>query len=602
MKTIKRHAIVGERILITNKVDHESRYKDGDIFTVASTRYDGDVYTKEGDVLVFAKEYEVIVAESSEFAAGDKVELLSGGGVYPLAGFRNGETYTLTALAGEDAHDDFGHSGNGLGMISGGSSGDRIGYAEPSQLRKIPAAVEIKNGSRVILQAGGGDFPLYGFENGAEYEVSAQIDPKKAGGSNAGRLQIKKLSGIGRGYALPSQLQPVPAAAAFEVGDRVEVINSDGTAFRVGDIGKVTDITAHIGIRLDSGTLRQWFTPKQLRKISAASTAKPAPVEFKVGDRVQSIEQTFKGEFGNVIKTDTDGTSRVMFDSGISHWKSHINLVNIAPAVETVPEFSPGDIVINTNNGREYTLKERRPSCDGSRHGKAWGLVGRPTWLGEGQIEATGKKAPMVETIILTAGSTTAAPEFKVGDRVKSLRGLYDGQEGVITKMVDEEGCEVKFDSGASNFKYFRHLELVPAAPVPAEPAQSLKVGDIIAGKPGNGYGITTDKMTRGEVVEVTNRGIVKVKVLEHSTMRNKIGSTYNVHPEKFVKVEDAAPFKVGDRVVGIEGAYLPGVVGTITDTSYLGGVLFKPDNAINSRRIDGKIYDAVKFLVKISE
>ena len=68
MKTVKRKANVGERILITNRDTKEDRYQNGDILSVTA---DGEDYRVYSDgVLIFTEEYEVIIEEANEMPNG----------------------------------------------------------------------------------------------------------------------------------------------------------------------------------------------------------------------------------------------------------------------------------------------------------------------------------------------------------------------------------------------------------------------------------------------------------------------------------------------------------------------------------------------------
>lgn len=65
MKTIKREAKVGERIIITEVDPYEHTYSNGDIFEVAEVGFDR-VYTCEERYLIYHSEYEVIVENETE--------------------------------------------------------------------------------------------------------------------------------------------------------------------------------------------------------------------------------------------------------------------------------------------------------------------------------------------------------------------------------------------------------------------------------------------------------------------------------------------------------------------------------------------------------
>ncbi len=68
----------------------------------------------------------------------------------------------------------------------------------------------------------------------------------------------------------------------------------------------------------------------------------------------------------------------------------------------------------------------------------------------------------------------------------------------------------------------------------------SISVGDFVKGLPGNGYGITNEKMTRGVVTEVYNEKQIKVKVLEHE---NGSFGAWDVDADKFEVIGHQKPF-----------------------------------------------------------
>ncbi|AXN39806.1 hypothetical protein [Peribacillus butanolivorans] len=71
MKTIKRKANVGERILITNKVSYEDRYENGSILLVTGEKGNG-IYTNEW--LILHKEYEVIIEGANEMGVIEQMQ------------------------------------------------------------------------------------------------------------------------------------------------------------------------------------------------------------------------------------------------------------------------------------------------------------------------------------------------------------------------------------------------------------------------------------------------------------------------------------------------------------------------------------------------
>lgn len=68
----------------------------------------------------------------------------------------------------------------------------------------------------------------------------------------------------------------------------------------------------------------------------------------------------------------------------------------------------------------------------------------------------------------------------------------------------------------------------------------SISVGDFVKGLPGNGYGITNEKMTRGVVTEVYGDNRIRVKVLEHE---NDNTGAFDVDADKFEVIGHQKPF-----------------------------------------------------------
>lgn len=82
-----------------------------------------------------------------------------------------------------------------------------------------------------------------------------------------------------------------------------------------------------------------------------------------------------------------------------------------------------------------------------------------------------------------------------------------------------------------------------------------FKVGDIVKGIGKTRYYVTDDNMTRGQVIDIRDSEI-RVKVLEHKTMRYEIGNCYWVLPEYFELVPNDTNWKVviipdGDTTIG---------------------------------------------------
>lgn len=63
METVKRHAEVGERIVITEANETETKCKNGDVFTTDFVNDDGTdwFYTKFGKHYMYPEEYEFLV-------------------------------------------------------------------------------------------------------------------------------------------------------------------------------------------------------------------------------------------------------------------------------------------------------------------------------------------------------------------------------------------------------------------------------------------------------------------------------------------------------------------------------------------------------------
>jgi hypothetical protein len=96
----------------------------------------GKSYSVESKYFRKATDEEVAQAktehEFANFAEGDKVRLISGGGEYPLSGYENGKIYTVKSPKC--------HHGKAFGymvQLTGGSAAH--GYAKPKQLEKVTA-------------------------------------------------------------------------------------------------------------------------------------------------------------------------------------------------------------------------------------------------------------------------------------------------------------------------------------------------------------------------------------------------------------------------------------------------------------------------------
>src|SRR5690606_6133047 len=84
MRTVKRKARVGERILITNADSPGGQYKNGDILTVSKgfgkLGSPHAIQADGVDIGIYHNEYEVIIEESTpKFKEGDRVKALANG-------------------------------------------------------------------------------------------------------------------------------------------------------------------------------------------------------------------------------------------------------------------------------------------------------------------------------------------------------------------------------------------------------------------------------------------------------------------------------------------------------------------------------------------
>ena len=154
-REVKRKAHVGERIKVVSAEMTAGKYKNGDILTVK----DDDVFgvgggvRTENDAVLVHDEY-VVIENSAKpapaFERGDKVRLLSGGGEYPLHGFKNGGVYEVS----DPAYTDHDKANPTIVEISGGTDlAYKSGYARADQLEKADSTY--KPGDRVRSKSTG---------------------------------------------------------------------------------------------------------------------------------------------------------------------------------------------------------------------------------------------------------------------------------------------------------------------------------------------------------------------------------------------------------------------------------------------------------------
>lgn len=126
---------------------------------------------------------------------------------------------------------------------------------------------------------------------------------------------------------------------------------------------------------------------------------------------------------------------------------------------------------------------------------------------------------------------------------------VEDGDKGILDKIYSEDGNEYALVLIERTGKYaVIELEgLMPLRP-------NFKVGDIVKGVKFI-YGITNERMTRGEIVRI-REDIVDIRVLEHMDDR-EIGIIFQAHKGFFELAEEVKKmnkFQVGDIVRGIRG------------------------------------------------
>lgn len=542
LQTFKRAAKPGEKILITACDDR--RYQNGDIFTVDRVDSDGDVRAKERDYLILAKEYEVIIEGApAQFAVGQRVE--------SVAGFHVGEVGTILEKAVE--------SGDWTYLIqfsrrSWWKQQHTLKAVEPKvgdRVRSIESPWQGKEGIVISVRKPGfisADEGLqFKMDNGtvlwdfiksvivieaAKPEPSAEPAPKFKAGD---KVRSKRFTDtvytlkqrapqydgsqgfawnvVGEsGWIGEDQVEAVEAVAeSFKVGDRVILKSGGGNYPLYGFVnGGTYEIDAlnedlHDGSHKRDGRIRikqngstGFPLPEQieLAPSEVAAVAEEAPAEPKVGDRIRKLEGFGAGSTGIVVE--------------------------VRP-----PEY------IDADKGLRFKTESGRI---------LWAYIDQCEKIEEAAEEA----AP-------------AAEEFQPGDRIYSTEGTRSGEYGTIIRKDGANGFRVKFDSdGREAYKLTGRMELAPEVVAPEPAAQPFEVGDHVRGTASSPtYRITTDKMTRGKVTAILDRGRIQVEVIEHADRKLKeyVGHMFIVNPKYFAKIEVPQPvteFKTGDRVRSI--------------------------------------------------
>lgn len=222
-------------------------------------------------------------------------------------------------------------------------------------------APKFKKGDKVILKNGGGDHPLYGFQNGKEYEIDATPDEhQNHEGMNYFRLF--KPSGV-HGYAKADKLELVASKPeGFKVGDKVKVVTDNPKCgwgrVTKGDVGTITKVDGK-SIKVEFPLQKHWsgfadeFELVVEELVQPVETVQPEPT-FKVGDKVKVVSK--KGIGFYCIPVGTVGTvigysnqhphSRVRIEVENKHTQ-YIDNIDLELFVETKVEspFKVGDVV-----------------------------------------------------------------------------------------------------------------------------------------------------------------------------------------------------------------------------------------------------------------
>src|SRR5699024_8540381 len=257
LKTVKRAAEVGERVLITEAYIHGGRYDNGDILTVVhDANNDSEGVTVDANGMkayVLHNEYEVIVEDEEDaIEEGDIVKLLSTDEP-TLQGFNAGDVCTVTG-----AYESIIMRGTRLEIYN---ADNRLGYCSPEKVVKLNGKIEV--GDEVILDAGDDEdsYPLNGFYNGVEYKVT-DMNPDH---EKEGVIEIGDNSRGNPGYPRLDQVKLVrkpedieESTKEFNVGDYAKVVgetyNDDILAGAIVKIYREKDVDGDYRIDLVDGS------------------------------------------------------------------------------------------------------------------------------------------------------------------------------------------------------------------------------------------------------------------------------------------------------------------------------------------------------------
>ncbi|UMR33998.1 hypothetical protein MJ749_14975 [Paenibacillus polymyxa] len=257
----------------------------------------------------------------SQFAKGEKVRLINGGGKYPLNGYANGEIYEVdTPLY--DTH----RSGPVIKIVGGVIP---HGYAKPEQLAKLTIEV----GSTVRLTIKDGEKPVYGWgrvNNGAIGTVT-NIDGTSAyvnfPEQRWWHALLSELTLVTDG----EKTQPQPEPVRFKVGEYARTLTDVRKDLPKGSIVKITrddhDSRPFRSVLLD-GSDYDFYRQDELERVDA-ETAKWATIgrkvnEFKAGDLAVVVDtlggKTRVGQIVEVFEGDGTDAPSVYVDGGTTYF------------------------------------------------------------------------------------------------------------------------------------------------------------------------------------------------------------------------------------------------------------------------------------------
>lgn len=286
---------------------------------------------------------------------------------------------------------------------------------------------------------------------------------------------------------------------------------------------------------------------------------------FKAGDRVNVScgithyygkgTVAYRDDHGYAINTDTSNPSH-RYDGTLWVLPNKLELISETKTTgdDKMTKFNAGDKV-NVNSliytGTATFIKEDRGVTDSD------GALVNPD--GKALVSRSDDRLWVhMKDLTPAAEAEAKVNPFKVGDIVTGTAEADEWYTITTSKMTKGEVVEVDGDKikvrvlehedGPSAFSTYlvkaKRFELVKDEVKP-----KFKVGDIVAGTKGNGYYVTNEQMTKGEVVDV-DEDEIEVVVREHERSY-EVGSSYTVQAKHFVKVEaaDTAKFKAGDKV-----------------------------------------------------